>query len=435
MRKLSLVILVIFLISVGLNAQPASTSSEGEPEFDLTFAEKVTLLLQDEERLFRSRSRLNLEASVSKINLESVTAFDDEKRSSPFFRQELKLDYNIRRFSTQFHAVLDSSINGLDYWLQKGNLDEKNLDTTALLLLEYIEEDKVYGSGFGLKMEGTTEKDIRLSGSIYFGMDRYLREVHDPTVKGSGYYIINEEGVGPSEFPFGSALIEISDIGLGHCIVANRTKFMRGEGFLFSGFSFDLIKDKEPWKTRSYVYFTDENETVTLVPTFQFGEDNWTVVADFGGKFEKNDTTLGKIEIRGLKFNKIFAEKWKISGTLSLAGKMKKKKGANQLELRAEDYSLTRSFDEIAENYLFEQVNYSDVITLEYDRTNKEDLRRYMAFDLYFESCSGGGLFDLMTFNGVTRWGINPGLTIESGISIHNQKGPAKIFLNLLHDF
>ncbi len=77
----------------------------------------------------------------------------------------------------------------------------------------------------------------------------------------------------------------------------------------------------------------------------------------------------------------------------------------------------------------------SDVITLEYNRTNKKDLKRYMAFDLYFESGSKGGLFDLTIFNGVTRWGVNPDLTVESGISIHNQKGPAKIFLNLFHDF
>lgn len=408
--------------------------AESERELSMTFEEELILTPQEADDLINSETSLTLSASISGIEVKSETAFGGEEGSAGLTHQKINLGYAAEKLSTDLNAVFDPPSGGLNYLLQQVELSTEIIELSNRLLLEYVSEEKSYGAGFETKLSGSTTKGTSLSAAIRFGMDQYLREVYDPTVEGSGYYIIADGGIGPSEFPFGSALLEISDVGMGPCTIANRTKFMRGEGFLFSGFSFDLI-DKGPWKTRSYVYFTDKEKTVTLVPTLQFGEDTWTVVADFGGKLEGEDSTLDKLVIQGVKFSNLSIGGLKLSGTTALGGKMKKEKGADQLDLRAEDYKLVRSFDEIARNYLYEEVDWSDVLTLEYKYSSKEKLERYLALDWYFKSGKAGGFFDVNAFNAFVDWEINQTLTLGTGISVNATSGPEKMFLNITYDF
>ncbi|MBS3766359.1 hypothetical protein KGY71_07545, partial [Candidatus Bipolaricaulota bacterium] len=393
---------IILLVALFTLPIPVTAfGSDNRQELSVSFEEELTFS-RSENFSINSETLLTIETSVSGVDFESKTEVGGND-SPGLSRQELNFAYEVDRFSSSLEAVFDPPRAELDYLLQQGKLETEDLELTNLLLLEKLSDEDIYGAGFEVGFSGTTAEGTGLRTKIRFGMDEYLREVHDPTVRGSGYYIITDHGADPSAFPFGSALIEISDVGLGPCTITNRTKFMRGEGLLFSGFSFDLI-DQPPWKTRSYVFFSGEGETVTLVPTFEFGEGVWNVVADFGGKLEGEATALEKLELHGVKLNELYVGDLELSATSTLAGKMKKEKGEDTLELRAEDYKLARSFGEIARNYLFEEVDWSDVLTLEYDYLNKEDLRRYLAFDWYFKQGNTMNFLNVNTINAVSRW-------------------------------
>ncbi|MFB6290905.1 MAG: hypothetical protein ABEJ25_04165 [Candidatus Bipolaricaulia bacterium] len=433
MHKHRLVLIIFSILLICLSIKTLG-GAEFEKGLSVTFEEKLIFTPQKANDLINSETSLTLNASISGIEVETKTDFGEKGSSTGLTRQEVKLGYAAEKFSTNLNAVFDPPSGELNYLLQQVEVSTETIELSNRLLLEYVSEEKSYGAGFETKLSGSTGKGTRLSAAIRFGMDKYLREVHDPTVEGSGYYIITDGEIGPSEFPFGSALIEISNVGIGSCTIANRTKFLRGKGLLFSGFSFDLI-DQGPWKTRSYVYFTDEENTVTLVPTLQFGEDAWTVVADFGGKLEGKDSTLDKLVIRGVKFSNVSIGGLKLSGTTALGGKMKKEKGADQLDLRAEDYKLTRSFDEIARDYLYEEVDWGSVLTLEFENSGEEKLERYLALDWYFKSGKTGNFFNVNTFNAFVDWEINQTLGLGTGISINTTSGLEKMFVDMTYDF
>lgn len=433
MDRYRLILGVFLAIGICLSSQAFGDVANYENELSITFEEKLSLVPGGED-LIHSETSLILGTSISGVAVESETTFGEEDTSG-LTSQEVSLGYTGEGFSANLQAVFDPPSEGLNYLLQRVELAGESLELYNLLLLEYLSDKDIYGAGFEIELAGTTTKGVGVSGAIRFGMDAYLREIYDPSVKGSGYYIITEGVTGPSQFPFGSALIEITDIGVGPCTIANRTKFMRGEGFLFSGFSFDLI-DKGPWKARSYVYFTGEDKTITLVPTLQYGEDFWTFVADFGGVLEGNqDTTIGQLVIRGIKFSGLSLGNLEISGVSSLGGKMKIVKGVDQLELHAENYKLVRSFDEIARDYMFEKVDWSDVVTLEYDHLNKENLERYLALDWYFKCSSAGNLFGVDTMNAVTEWELNSTFSFGTGVSLKTETGLKKIVFNIVYDF
>ncbi|MCF7890359.1 hypothetical protein K9M78_03985 [Candidatus Bipolaricaulota bacterium] len=434
MDEYKLTLSVVLALLLSLSSYTPGGGAEYKRELSVTFEEKLTLIPGEEDDLITSETSLTLGKSIGGLDFETETDFGEEDGSFGLFRQKVNLAYQEAQFSADFSAVFDSQINGLNYFLQRTEIDDENLQLSNSLLLEYLNEENTYGAGFETRIEGTTGKGVTVSAAIRFGMDEYLKEVYDPTVEGSGYYIITEGVAGPSQFPSGSALIEISDVGLGPCTVGNRTKFMRGKGLLFSGFSFDLI-DKEPWKTRSYVYFSDEDETITLIPTLQFGKDVWNVVADFGGKLEGDNTTLGNLVIRGIKFGGVSIGNVEISGTSALGGKMKKEKGTDQLELHARDYKLVRSFDEIARDYLFKEVDWSDVLTLEYDQLNKGNLERYLALDWYLKRGQAGGLFDVDTVNAIAEWELNPTFSFSTGVSLKAETGLERVVFKLVHDF
>lgn len=427
------------ILLLGLILSPArrayGTNSSDRNDFEVVFEEAITLAPKDDERTIRSRTTLSINTSLSEVDLNTNTTFAPSDSPDPAVRQEFDLKYGLGELKSNSEVVFDSSINGLNYLLQQGSLEREYFSTSPLLLLEYVESEDSYGSGFGFEVDGSTEEGTDLSASFYFGMDSYLKEIYDPTAKGSGYYIIDEGDTGLSEFPFGSALLEISDVGLGPCVVGNRTKFMRGEGFLFSGFSFDLIKDKGPLSSRAYVYFTDKENTVTLVPTFRIQGEDWDIIADFGGKFESEAAKLKKLEVRGIKFSSWLDENLKVSGTTALAGKMKKGKGARQLYLRAEDYKLGRSFDEIAKKHLFEEVKWSDVISLEYKGSNSDNMDENFAIDLYLKREDNDGFFNLLTINGLAAFTVGSDLKVKTGIKLSKSKGPEEITLNLIQSF
>jgi hypothetical protein len=427
------------ILMLGLLLSPGSraygTNSRDWDDLEVVFDETITLTPKDDERTIRSRTTLSINASISGVGLNTSTTFAPSDSPDPAVRQEFDLKYEIGELKSNSEGVFDSSINGLNYLLQQGSLEREYFSISPLLLLEYVESEDRYGSGFGFELDGPTDEGTNVSASFYFGMDSYLEEIHDPTAKGSGYYIINEEDTGLSEFPFGSALIEISDVGLGPCVVGNRTKFMRGEGFLFSGFSFDLIEDNGPLNSRAYVYFTDKENTVTLVPTFRIQGPDWDIIADFGGKFESEAAKLKKLEVRGIKFSSWLDENLKISGITALAGQMKKEKGAKQLYSRAEDYKLGRSFDEIAKKYLFEEVKWSDVFSLEYGSSNSDNRDESFFLDLYLKQEDKDGDFGLHTVNGLASFEVGANLTVKTGIKLSTGKGLEKILFNLVQNF
>ena len=423
------------ILMLGLLLSPGSsaygTNSSDWDDLEVVFDETITFTPKNDERLIRSRTALSINTSVSGVDFNTSTTFAPSDSADPAVRQEFDLKYGIGELKSNSEGVFDSSINGLNYLLQQGSLEREYFSISPLLLLEYVKSEDSYGSGFGFELDGSTREKTNLNVSIYFGMDSYLKEIHDPTAKGSGYYIINEEDTGLSEFPFGSALIEISDVSLGPCAVRNRTKFMRGEGFLFSGFSFDLIKDKGPLSSRAYVYFTDQKNTVTLVPTFRIRGAGWDIIADFGGKFESEAAKLEKLEVRGIKFSSWLDDNLKIFGTTALAGKMKKEKGARQLYLRAEDYKLGRSFGEIAKKHLFEEVKWSDVFSLEYRSSNSGNRDESVSLDFYLKDNN----FGLHTVNGLAFFEVSDDLTVQAGIKLSTNKGLEKILFNLVQNF
>ncbi|MFB6214586.1 MAG: hypothetical protein ABEI54_01835, partial [Candidatus Bipolaricaulia bacterium] len=317
MDEYRLALSVVLALLLSLSSYTPGSGAEYKRELSVTFEEKLSIF-PGEKDFINSEVSLTLGKSIGGVEVESETTFGEGNGSPGLTGQEVRLDYNAEEFSANLKAVFGPPSDGLNYLLQRVKVAGENLELSNLLLLEYLSQKNTYGAGFETELAGTTDKGIGVSAAIRFGMDESLSETFDPSVDGSGYYIITDGVPGPSQFPFGSALIEITDVGLGPCTIANRTKFMRGEGFLFSGFSFDLI-DQGSWKTRSYVYFTDEEKTITLVPTLQYGGDSWTVVADFGGAVEGDkDTTLDQLVIRGIKFSELFAGNLEISGTSSL---------------------------------------------------------------------------------------------------------------------
>lgn len=429
-------ILSAFLVVVllCLTSQAFGNEADYNHGLSVTFEEKLSFVPEHED-LINSETSLILKRSISGVNVESKTAFGKEDGSPGLTAQKVKLGYTTAEFSTNLKAVFDPPSNGLNYILQRAKIAGESLELSNTLLLEYLSQEEAFGAGFETELAGTTEKGVGVSAAIRFGMDESLPEIYDPSIDGSGYYIITDGAIGPSQFPFGSALIEVYEVGLGPCIIANRTKFMRGEGFLYSGFRFDLI-DKDPWKARSYVYFTDEEKTITLVPTLQYGKDFWTVVADFGGVVEGDeDTTLGELVIRGVRFSGLFAGNLEISGVSSFGGKMKKEKGADKLELHAKDYKLVRSFDEIARDYMFEKVDWSDVITLKYDHLNREDLERHLALDWYFNRGEAENFFGVNTMNAAAEWELSSTFSFGTAVSMKVETGLERVVFNIVHDF
>ncbi|MBS3766353.1 hypothetical protein KGY71_07510, partial [Candidatus Bipolaricaulota bacterium] len=73
--------------------------------------------------------------------------------------------------------------------------------------------------------------------------------------------------------------------------------------------------------------------------------------------------------------------------------------------------------------------------TLEYDYLNKEDLRRYLAFDWYFKQGNTMNFLNVNTINAVSRWEFSGAFSLGISASLKTSTGLDKLVLNLVNEF
>ena len=99
--------------------------------------------------------------------------------------------------------------------------------------------------------------------------------------------------------------------------------------------------------------------------------------------------------------------------------------------MRAGDYKLGRSFDEIAKKYLFEEVKWSDVFSLEYRDSDSDNMDESVFLDFYLKDDD----FGLHTVNGLASFEVGADLIVKTGIKLSTNKGLEKILFHLVQNF
>ncbi len=189
------------------------------------------------------------------------------------------------------------------------------------------------------------------------------------------------------------------------------TRFTRTNGFEYSRFDFYYEPDEGPLSLLLTVRILPTEETKTLTALLDLDGPALYLYANAQG-------------VRGLSLQYIeLMDNWYASATVALKGKLYKRKGANNIDLRARDYFIDIALKDPVSSY--EQTSYDAVVSLE--GTSGGDLT--IVGDLYFRQSEA--LPALLTSKVNLDIGLSKNLAFFSGVALDLIGGLKQLILGI----
>ncbi|MCS7197799.1 MAG: hypothetical protein NZ930_03855 [Candidatus Bipolaricaulota bacterium] len=311
-----------------------------------------------------------------------------------YSKQQIIMEYPVGTLLWRFAAAFSSG--GLRYFWNQAAINYGGVAMSSELLLLSTQVGVLAGLSLSFKgntFEGAaaginlllgTETDLTSPG---FGTEGNLSEWNriDLTIEGASFL----EWV--------------------HC--DSITRFTRTNGFEYSRWDFYYEPDTGPLSLLLTLRVLPDEETTAL-----------TALLDLDGPALYLYTNFQSLRGLSLQYIELMND-WYLSSTVALEGKLYKRTGASDIDLRARDYLIDTALKDPISNY--EQTDYDAVVSLE----GMSDGALTIAGDLYFRK--GEAMPALLTSRVNFDIGLSKNLAFSSGIALDPRAGLKLLILGV----
>lgn len=265
-------------------------------------------------------------------------------------KQQIIMEYPVGTLLWRFDAVFSSQ--GLRYFWNQAAINYGGAAINGELLA--ISTTVGLLTGLNLSFKGNTFGGAAVGINLLMGVETDLA---------SGSF-----GSGGALWEWTRAELTIEGVSFlewVHC--DSVTRFTRTNGFEYSRWDFYYEPDAGPLSVLFTVRLLPGDETKAVTALLDLDGPALYLYTDFQS-------------LRGLSVPYIeLRDDWYLGSTVALAGKLYKRKGANDIDLRARDYLIDIALKDPISNY--EQTDYDAVVSLE----GRTDGDLTLAGDLYFQ--------------------------------------------------
>lgn len=296
-----------------------------------------------------------------------------------YSKQQIIMEYPVGTLLWRFDAVFSSG--GLRYFWNQAAINYGGVAMSSELLL--LPTQLWVLAGLSLSFKGNTLEGTAAGMNLLLGAETDLTS---PGFSTGGNFLdwnridLTIEGASFLEWV--------------HC--DSITRFTKTNGFEYSRWDFYYEPDTGPLSLLFTLRVLPDEETTALTALLDLDGPALYLYTDFQS-------------LRGLSLQYIeLMDNWYLSSTVALEGKLYKRKGANDIDLRARDYLIDIARKDPIANY--EQTDYDAVVSLE----GVSDGALTIAGDLYFRK--GEAMPALLTSRVSLDIGLSKNLAFSSGI-------------------
>lgn len=296
-------------------------------------------------------------------------------------KQQIIMEYPVGTLLWRFDAVF--SVSGLRYFWNQTAINYGGVAISSELLLLSTQLGLL--AGLSLSFKGNTLEGAAVGMTLLLGADTDLNS--------SGF------GTGGNFLDWNRIDLTIEGASfLEGTYFDSITRFTRTNGFEFSRWDFYY----EPGMGALSLLFT-----VRVLPNAE--PKALTALLDLDGPALYLYTDFQSL--RGVSVQYIeLMKNWYLSSTVALEGKLYKRKGANDIDLRARDYLIDIALKDPVATY--EQTNYDAIVSLE-GRAGSDLI---IAGDLYFRK--GEATPALLTSRANLDIGLGRNIAVSSGVAL-----------------
>ncbi len=369
---------------------------------------------------FDLNSSLSFSYSLDGFDLTSLSRFTNpDSTPGTFHRQNFGLNTRIGILALNSKVVFYPKEGRMDYWLNEASATFAGITITNKFLLQHTILSSTprptygYGAGTELIISGKTSEGLSVEVSGRFGMEESVLE-QEGIEEGSGYDIVTDGGRFPNLIPFAyppsqlqfvSSTIELSDLSLGCCTFDSTTWISREKGFEYTELDFYIDSENMPVSIDTEIQFAPKKKKGSIDPQLITEDECFDLYLDFS---EKDSSSSYNLALKG--FGLHIDQPLTISNITSLKGNLYKRKGADDITLRASDYVI----DPVTPAYFDGPLNFDQVFSLVFHPGNLAQL--YL--DVYFNMTESDQLFDLQKLTGQAKYTVSEQLQVGTGIAI-----------------
>lgn len=309
-------------------------------------------------------------------------------------KQQIIIEYPVGTLLWRFDAVFSSS--GLRYFWNQAAINYGGVAMSSELLL--LSTNLGLLAGLSLSFKGNTFEGAAVGINLLLGAETDLTSPGFGT--GGNFLDWNRIDLTVE----GASFLEWV-----HC--DSITRFTRTNGFEYSRWDFYYEPDTGPLSLLFTLRVLPNEETKAL-----------TALLDLDGPALYLYTNFQSL--RGLSLQYIeLMDDWYLGSTVALEGKLYKRKGANDIDLRARDYLIDSALRDPVTNY--EQTDYDAVVSLE----GVSDGALTIAGDFYFRK--GEAIPALLTSRANLDIGLSKNLAFSSGGALDLSTGLKQLTLGI----
>lgn len=296
-------------------------------------------------------------------------------------KQQIIMEYPVGTLLWRFDAVFSSK--GLRYFWNQAAINYGGVAMSSELLL--LSTNLGLLTGLSLSLKGNTFEGAAVGINLLLGAETDLTS---PAFGTGGNFLdwnridLTVEGASFLEW------IHFDSV----------TRFTRTNGFEYSRWDFYYEPDTGPLSLLFTLRILPNDETKAL-----------TALLDLDGPALYLYTNFQSVRGLSLQYVELMDD-WYLSSTVALEGKLYKRKGANDIDLRARDYLIDIALKDPAANY--EQTDYAAVVSLE----GVSDGALTIAGDFYFRK--GEAIPALLTSRANLDIGLSKNLAFSSGVAL-----------------
>lgn len=311
-----------------------------------------------------------------------------------YSKQQIIMEYPVGTLLWRFDAVFSSG--GLRYFWNQAAINYGGVAMSSELLLLSTQLGLL--AGLSLSFKGNTFEGAAVGINLLLGAETDLTS---PGFGMGGNFLdwnridLTVEGASFLEWI--------------HC--DSITRFTRTNGFEYSRWDFYYEPDTGPLSLLFTLRVLPDDETKSLTALLDLDGPALYLYTDFQS-------------LRGLSLQYIeLMDDWYLGSTVALKGKLYKRKGANDIDLRARDYLIDIALEDPVANY--EQTDYDAVVSLE----GVSDGALTIAGDFYFRK--GEAMPALLTSRVNLDIGLSKNLALSSGIALDLFTGLKQLTLGI----
>lgn len=308
-------------------------------------------------------------------------------------KQQIIMEYPVGTLLWRFDVVLTSA--GLRYFWNQAAINYGGVAMSSELLL--LSTNLGLLTGLSLSFKGNTLEGAAVGVNLLLGAETNLTS---PVF-----------GTGASFWDWGRVELIIEGASFLGIHFDSATRFTRTNGFEYSRWDFYYEPDTGPLSVLFTVRVLPSIETTALTALLDLDGPALYLYTDFQS-------------LRGLSVQYIeLMDNWYLSSTVALEGKLYKRKGANDIDLRARDYLIDIALKDPVANY--EQTDYDAVVSLE----GVSDGALTIVGDFYFRK--GEAIPALLTSWVSLDIGLSKNLAFSSGIALDLSTGFKQLVLSV----